>query len=175
MKKLPIILISIFIFLFSCTEQSGDEEFNSLHFVLDSRLKLLADDYYELTINRNEWQTFHRVSGIVVNEHNIPIENVKFYWESNLYWYFGDTLGYVVKRALTDDVVYKSYDTIYITGFNGEEVSTSNQASYSNQKGEVNNMIAPVKNMIGDTLILKWWFEKEHFISNRDSIKIVLI
>jgi hypothetical protein len=83
---------------------------------------------------------------------------MKFYWESNLYWELGDTLGYYIHRGLTDDLEYVSYDTTYITGFSGMEVPTSNSASVSNADGEVSNMIAPVKSMIGDTLILNWEF-----------------
>jgi hypothetical protein len=36
------------------------------------------------------------------------------------------------------------------------EVPTSNSASVSNSDGEVSNMIAPVKSMIGDTMTLQW-------------------
>jgi hypothetical protein len=46
-------------------------------------------------------------------------------WESNLTWYF-----------------------------NGEVVPTINKASYSNESGEVNVMIAPIYKMKGDTLII---------------------
>ena len=45
-------------------------------------------------------------------------------------------------------------------GFNGQEVPTSNFISYSNSKGELNNMIAPVKSMVGDTMRLTTsWFD----------------
>ena len=83
-------------------------------------------------------------------------ENMKFYWQSNLYWELGYTLGYYIHRGLTDDLEYVSYDTTYIPGFSGMEVPTSNSASVSNSDGEVSNMIAPVKSMIGDTMTLQW-------------------
>ena len=83
-------------------------------------------------------------------------------WESNLYWYLGDTLGYIVTQYLNDESYYVSVDTSYMIGFDGMEVPTSNVMSYSNGRGEVNNMIAPVRNMIGDTLNLKAiWFDGE--------------
>jgi hypothetical protein len=66
----------------------------------------------------------------------------------------GDTLGYIVKRGLTDQLEYVSYDTIYVTGFNGMEVPTINPASYSNGDGEFNQMFAPVKSMRGDTVMV---------------------
>ncbi len=76
---------------------------------------------------------------------------VRFEWSSNLYWVLGDTLGYIIKRGLTDEMVYVNYDTITITGFKGQIVPTINPASYSNSKGEFNQMSGFVRNMIGDT------------------------
>ena len=111
------------------------------------------NDYFHLTIDRNNWQTLYRVRGIVYKDDE-PAENIKFYWESNLYWVLGDTLGYYIHRGLTDDLEYVSYDTTYVTGFSGMEVPTTNLSSVSGSDGEVSNMIAPVKSMIGDTLVL---------------------
>jgi len=54
------------------------------------------------------------------------------------------------------------------------EVPTSNQASYSNADGEVNNMIAPVQIMAGDTMTLYWGFFGNDYKSNEGSIGIVL-
>ena len=49
------------------------------------------------------------------------------------------------------------------------EVPTSNMVSYSNRYGEINNMIAPVRSMIGDTLVLTAiWYNSEK------SVEIVL-
>jgi len=66
---------------------------------------------------------------------------------------------------MTDDLEYVSYDTVYVTGYSGMEVPTSNMASYSNSDGEINNMIAPVKSMIGDTLRLSAYYDDDwkHF------------
>ena len=113
------------------------------------------NDYFHLTIDRNSWQTLYRVRGVVYKD-GMTAGNMKFYWQSNLYWELGDTLGYYIHRGLTDDLEYVSYDTTYITGFSGMEVPTSNSSSVSNSDGEVSNMIAPVKSMIGDTMTLQW-------------------
>ena len=45
------------------------------------------------------------------------------------------------------------------------EVPTSNTISYSNSQGEISNMIAPVRSMIGDTLTLTaiWQNSEEKF------------
>ncbi len=98
---------------------------------------------------------------------------IKVSWVSDLYWVLGDTLGYIVHEGLTDDLVYVSYDTTYITGFDGMEVLLSNKVSYSNADGEINNMIAPVQIMEGDTMTLYWsYYDSVEF--NEGSIKIVL-
>ena len=119
----------------------------------DMRLPIDENGYYRLTLDRTKHQTIHRVAGYVGDEYGV-IEGHRVEWESNLYWFIGDTLGYVVKRGLTDDLVYVSYDTTYITWFNGYEVPTTNKVSLSNRYGEIGNMIAPTKSMIGDTLRL---------------------
>ena len=67
---------------------------------------------------------------------------MKVEWESNLEWYLQDEVS----------------------------VTTSNQASYV-VDGLVNNVIGPVKTMVGDTLILTGTI-REHLVS--DTIKIVL-
>ena len=48
---------------------------------------------------------------------------------------------------------------IQISTFSGMEVPTSNITPVSNADGEVSNMIAPIRNMIGDTLILDYYFD----------------
>lgn len=77
----------------------------------------------------------------VVGNHEY-YEPMKVEWESNLEWYLQDEVS----------------------------VATSNQASYV-VNGLVNNVIGPVKTMVGDTLILTGTI-REHLVS--DTIKIVL-
>ena len=146
-KRIITIIVS-FLFI-SC------EDNPQLTYEISFDMRLNKDDngYYHLVLDRNKWQTLHRVSGSVANT-QYRMENFWVEWESNLYWYIGDTLGYVVKRGLTDDLVYVNYDTTYVTWFNGFEVPTSNQISYSNSEGLFHNMIAPVQSMIGDTMKL---------------------
>ena len=126
------------------------------------RLPIDENGYYHLTINRDNWQTLHRVSGSVNTVDGNPIEFFWVEWESDLYWYLGDTLGYIINNHLTNGGEYVTIDTSYMIGFNGMEVPTSNSISYSNGFGEVNNMIAPVRSMIGDTLTLTAiWYNSE--------------
>jgi len=152
-KKITIIIGSLL--FISC----GDTPELTYEIAFDMRLNADDNGYYHLTLDRNKWQTLHRVSGSVANT-QYRMENFWVEWESNLYWYIGDTLGYVVKRGLTDDLVYVNYDTTYVTWFNGYEVPTSNQMSYSNSEGLFHNMIAPVQSMVGDTMRLTaYWYD----------------
>jgi|TARA_R110001592_G_scaffold20505_5_gene83186 hypothetical protein len=128
-------------------------------------LPLDLNGYYHLTMDRTNWQTTHRVSGVVTDGYDNFVEVFWMEWESDLYWYLGDTLGYVITQYLNDNIVYVTVDTSYMIGFNGMEVPTSNRLSYSNSYGQLNNMIAPVKSMIGDTLRLtaRWYDGEETF------------
>ena len=164
-NKLTILIKNILIagsflllgFLIGCEDTYYEKE----PFIMswDARLPIDDNGYYHLEMNRNTWQTTHRISGVVSDE------NVMVNWESNLYWVLNDTLGYIVKRQFSDwNGQYVSMDTSYITGFEGMEVPTTNRSSYSNKLGEINNMIAPVKNMVGDTLMLgAFWTGGEAF------------
>ena len=150
------ILIGISLFLVGCEDTLQD----SPPFVqYDMRLPIDGNGYYHLEMDRNNWQTIHRVSGSIQNDLG-AVMNERVYWESDLMWYLGDTLGYIINNHLTDSGTYVTVDTSYMVGFNGMEVPTSNMISYSNSSGEINNMIAPVKSMVGDTMYLSAeWFD----------------
>ena len=164
-KLIKNTLIGSFLLLVGCSNPISSEDEATLSF--DMRLPKDGDGFYHLTLGDN-WQTLHRVSGSIRNE-GFGVENFWVEWESNLYWYLGDTLGYIVNRHLNDNGVYVSVDTSYIIGFNGQEVPTSNGISYSNDNGEISNMIAPVRSMIGDTMKLSY-----HAYDNDGYIQIIL-
>ncbi len=170
-----VVTLVIPLLLFSCSvynEDTQDTE-ESIVFTINPGLDIDENGYYHFTLDQTKWQTIHRVSGTTLYKEGTPAEFVKVYWESNLFWYLGDTLGYIIHEGLTDDLVYVSYDTTYITGFSGMEVPTSNQVSYSNSYGGVKNMIAPVRIMAGDTMMLSWEYFDEIGI-NEGEIGIVL-
>lgn len=149
------ILIGISALLLISCEDTYYEKEPFISFDWDVRLPIDENGYYHLEMDRNNFQTLHRISG------NVGEENIMVNWESDLYWVLGDTLGYIVKSGYTDDLVYVAYDTVYVTGFEGELVRTTNWTSYSNSDGEINNMIAPVKTMIGDTLNVGAYYDYE--------------
>ena len=155
MTKKKMINRNLFLFcmvFISCADLIPNEEDKRTIYVnIDARLLQDDNGYYHLTLNRSKWQTIHRFDGLVTDENDNPLDVVRFEWTSNLYWVLGDTLGYIIKRGLTDEMVYVNYDTIPITGFGGHIVPTINPACYSNSKGEFSQMSGFVRNMVGDT------------------------
>ena len=153
-QRFHFILFLTTVFLFTTCEliNDEDEEITPVwEFNLEPRLDVDDNGYYHLTLNQQTFQTIHRISGHIY-ENGQPLDVVKFNWESSHYWILGDTLGYIINRGLTDQMVYVSVDTSYIIGFEGFEVPVINCCSYSNGEGEVNTMFGPVRTMKDDTV-----------------------
>jgi hypothetical protein len=121
MKHIWTLILSVCIFAANGCDaidpNNQSESENKIIMTIEPRLDVDENGYYHLMIDRNNWQTIHRVSGHLNYENGSSAELIKVYWSSNLYWYLGDTLGYIVHEGLTDDLIYVSYDTTYITGF----------------------------------------------------------
>ena len=156
MHKIKVVyLIIISLLFFSCQ----DELANTVNheFEINARLgNIDSNGYYHLELGDN-WQTLHRISGQVPAVQN-EFDLTKVYWESSHYWLLGDTLGYIVHQNWTlndGGYLYMNNDTSYVTWFLGHEVPTINGVSYATIDGEVNTMFAPVKNMSGDTVLIK--------------------
>lgn len=132
--------------------------------------------YYHLKLTSLGSSQSHRVTGklLVNGKPPYPSERVEF--ESNLYWWLrkGDTTAYITKSYIN---YFTGQFTIVklppLISNKDELVPTSNFVSYSGKNGEINNMIAPVKEMKGDTMILK----SKHWTSDSTIIlytKIIL-
>jgi hypothetical protein len=101
---------------------------------------------------------------LVNGKEPFPPEKISF--ESNLFWWLrrGDTIATITQA-------YVNYFTGQFTIVKlpplvtnkDELVPTTNFASYSGTKGEVNTIIAPIREMIGDTLVLK----ASHYTTNK--------
>ena len=161
-------LIIIIFFLVGCSKEEAALILSKKTFSLkiDSVLNstgtrsVLYDNngYYHLKLDITRNQTLSRVTGKILVDGKEPYPPEKVDWESNLYW--------SIKRGDTVAIITKSYIN-YFTGLytivslppliasKDELVPTSNFASYSGKGGEINNMIAPIYKMKGDTLILK--------------------
>ena len=176
MKKTLLIALLLIVGCEDWSRGPGvEEEFDEISVYLNPRLPKDVNGYYHLKLDMGRWQTLHRIEGLAFTADTTAyVPNLRVEWESNLYWIIGDTLGYVVKRGLTDDLVYVSYDTVYITQYNGFTVPTTNQVSYSNGYGELNNMIAPVQTMVGDTMLL-WATYFEWAFTDWKTIEIPIV
>jgi hypothetical protein len=71
-------------------------------------------------------------------------------------------------------MVWVNVDTSYVRGFEGMEVPTINPASYSNGKGEINTMFAPVKIMVGDTATVSVFYYIDKGTLTSQDIGIIL-
>lgn len=120
---------------------------------LDGRLPIDKNGYYHLKLNPTSNQTIHRVSGKVKgNIHPLKIE-----WNSNLFWWLlqGQIVANITKtyfNPFTGELVYVNLPPLI--NWKDSLVPTINSASYSSKDGEINNVIAPIKEMKGDTLVV---------------------
>ena len=193
-KKLVLL---IFIFLIGCTDSdsiSGDVNNIKLEFIeglnddIDFHLNKNSEGYYELVLNKFSNQTIQRITA-KLTQNNFPIQdnygNIQpklIEWESNLYCWLkkGDTVAQITKtyfNKFTGEITYTNLPPLI--NWKDELVSTINSSSYtSNQTGLVNTVIAPIREMSGDTLkiIVKY----NHLLSDssykkfRDSTYILL-
>ena len=193
-KKLVLL---IFIFLIGCTDSdsvSGDANNIKLEFIeglnddVDFHLNKNSEGYYELVLNKFSNQTIQRITA-KLTQNNFPIQdnygNIQpklIEWESNLYWWLkkGDTVAQITKtyfNKFTGEITYTNLPPLI--NWKDELVSTINSSSYtSDQTGLVNTVIAPIREMSGDTLkiIVKY----NHLLSDssykkfRDSTYILL-
>jgi hypothetical protein len=131
--------------------------------------KSLAKDVnglYHLKITTIGTPQSHRITGRILEDGKEPSYPQKIDWENNMYWWLrkGDTSALITQA-------YINYYTGQFTIINlppmiarkDELVRTINLASYSGTNGEVNTVIAPIREMIGDTMIV----QAKHTLSNK--------
>jgi hypothetical protein len=176
-------LLALSIFVIGC--EDNQEIYEDIDLVYNINLPVDDNGYYHMELG-DSWQTIERLTANLESKHldnreygeRDLVETIKVYWESSHYWVMNDTLGYIVKRGLTDDMEYVNYDTLYIWGFEGESVPTINGASYPvNVDGdtwEVNTMAGPVSSMLGDTMTVWTYFWDLNYLYKEYSIGIIL-
>jgi len=175
-------LIPLLILFSACTKEDEYIPQKEYTFTIDSvltrdGLRSLPKDQnglYHLKINSIGTSQSHRVTGRILVNGKEPYPNEKISFESNLYWWLrqGDTTATITQA-------YINYFTGQFTIVNlppliankDELVPTTNKSSYSGTKGEINTIISPIREMIGDTLVLK----ASHYTSKKEIYtKIVL-
>jgi hypothetical protein len=175
-------LIPLLILFAACTKEDEYIPQKEYTFTIDSvltqtGLRSLPKDQnglYHLKINSVGTSQSHRVTGRILVNGKEPYPSEKISFESNLYWWLrrGDTTATITQA-------YINYFTGQFTIVNlppllankDELVPTTNKSSYSGTGGEINTVIAPIREMRGDTLVLK----ASHYTSKKTIYtKIVL-
>ena len=165
MKKL---LTPIFCLLFIACEKTYVSEPESVYELsIDSVLNRAgslslpkdSNGYYHLAINNPySQQQSHRVVGKFLVNGKPAAYPQKIEFESNLYWALqrGDTIAQISETYI--NYFTGQFTIVQLPPFialKSEMVPTTNKVSYTSNKGEFSNMIAPIKEMKGDTMILK--------------------
>ncbi len=176
-------LIILSILIIGC--EDNRYEYDDIDLVYNINLPIDENGYYHMELG-DAWQSLKRITANLKSEHlnnrdwsqRDLVETIKVYWESSHYWVLNDTLGYIVKRGLTDDLEYVNYDTLYIWGFEGESVPTVNGASYpvnvDATTWEVNTIVAPVGSMAGDTMTVWTYYWNLNYLYKEYSIRIIM-
>ena len=161
--KFIVLLVSVLVFLILLTSCTKEDDITIPDFYtmeLDGRLDTTDDGLYKLELNSsdNSIQTIHTIGGTLLNNGEEPYPQL-VEWESSHNWTLNDTAYVIVRRTINVLGDWVVIDTSYVTGFNGSSVPTINEFSYSGDGGEINTVIAPIDEMVGDTLIVKARFE----------------
>jgi hypothetical protein len=171
--KFIVLLVSVLVFLILLTSCTKEDDITIPDFYtmeLDGRLDTTNEGLYKLELNSsdNSIQTIHTIGGTLLNNGEEPYPQL-VEWESSHNWTLNDTAYVIVRRTINALGNWVTIDTSYVTGFNGSSVPTINEFSYSGDGGEINTVIAPINEMVGDTLIVKARFE-----DIEETIRIVL-
>ena len=174
MKFKTVYLLLIIFFFSSCEKEEiiideGDgitiEFLEGLNDDPTYQLSKDSNGFYNLILDTIQNQTIQRITGrILRNGH--PLEDLvsgdqpkKINWESNLYWWLleGDIVAnitYTYLNLFTGELVYVNLPSI--VNWRDVLVPTINENSYTEQQtGIVNTVIAPIQEMIGDTMKIK--------------------
>ena len=146
------------------------KEESKVNIELDGRLPIDTNGYYHLKLVENTNQTIHRVSGKVYGN----TRTVKIDWESNLYWWLlqGQVIANITKTYInyfTGELTYVNLPPL--TNWKDVLVPTINSASYVDDNGNINTIIAPIYRMKKDTLVVTCEVNEWDIIQE---IKIVL-
>jgi len=166
-----VVIVGLLMLVSSCTEDPISDIPDNYTMELDGRLDTTIGGLYKLKLNstQNSIQTIHRISGKLLNHGEEPIYSQLVNWESSHQWTLNDTAYVFIRRTINYLGEWVDVDTIYVSGFAGTIVPTINEFSYSGDGGEINTVIAPIDEMVGDTLIVKATFE-----DLEETIRIVL-
>ena len=166
-----LLSVTLILGIVSCEDNIVDSIPDNYTMELDGRLDTTNEGFYKLKLNssNNSVQTIHRITGQLLNNGEEPNPPQLVEWESSHSWTLNDTAYVFIRRTINYLGEWVNIDTIYVTGFGGSIVPTINEFSYSGTDGEINTVIAPIDEMVGDTMIVK-----AKFRDLEKTIKIIL-
>ena len=164
-------ILALSLLLFSCEDSIVEPVPDNYTMELDGRLDTTLEGFYKLKLDssNNSVQTIHRITGQLLNNGEEPNPPQLVEWESSHSWTVNDTAYVFIRRTINYLGEWVNVDTIYVTGFAGSIVPTINEFSYSGTDGEINTVIAPIDEMVGDTMIVKATFR-----DLEETIRIIL-
>ncbi len=135
-----------------------------------------SDGFYELTLDRSKNQTIQRITGRLLRN-GAPVEDIgsgsqpkKVAFSSNLYWWLleGDVVANITRTYInyfTGELVYVNLPPLI--NWKDALVRTINSDGYTNaETGVFNTVIAPINEMVGDTMKIK--VEYLHSIASQE-------
>jgi len=135
-----------------------------------------TDGYYVLVLDKTKNQTIQRITGKLLRNGK-PIEDIssgtqskKVEFSSNLFWWLmeGDLVAnitYTYINYFTGLLTYVNLPPII--NWKDELVPTINSSGYTNSEtGVFNTVIAPIREMVGDTMQIK--VEYSHLITSKE-------
>lgn len=158
----------------SCSTEVEDQFDPQFTLELDARLEQISDGLHELILDRSRFQTTHRINGRLTEDGGNPNLPLKYIgWESSHSWVLTDTLGFIIRRTINADGQWTNLDTLFVVGFEGFEVPTTNKTSVTKDDGTFSGMIAPIFPMLGDTMTVKAEY-REGGVEIWNTVKILL-
>ena len=135
-----------------------------------------SNGYYEMELDRTKNQTIQRITGRLLRN-GVPVVDIssgsqskKVSFWSNLYWWLleGDVVAnitYTYINTFTGELTYVNLPPFI--NWKDVLVPTINSSSYTNSEtGVFNTVIAPINEMVGDTMKIK--VEYTHLISSNE-------
>lgn len=180
MNLLRVILFQLALWLVaSCSTTDPWVEPDSYLLTLDGRLEQDSSGYYHLPLLRDRYQTVHRITGSLLDTlGNPPYQEQRVTWESSHVWLFspGDTVITIYRRNIDVWGRWVVVDTATFIAPATMEVPTVNPASYTTSTGELNTMIGPVLDMLGDTMTVQATWTSPWYTTDtiRTAVRIVL-
>ena len=151
-----------------------------------------SSGFYELSLDTTKNQTIQRITGVLL-KNGMPLDKPeKIEFKSNLYWWLmeGDTIANITYTYINEFTGELSYVNLPpLINWKDELIPTINSSSYTDSKtGVFNTVIAPIKEMIGDTMKISAeynhpitiknssskFLEISEYLSIKDSVLIIL-